>query len=198
MATPTVSSKKRVSLRVDSTTRRRIAAIIAVATILTGLILMSVSKISGTNKVSSSQTQTIAQSLCPPPIVIPLEAGTCHITIIEHLPNLTADARITVYDENNSIVYQSSLFEEYPHLVKRIYNFTVVNSGVYNITLENAGVFFFKVEITTTTWENVMTYPFEPFFYYGLTIAAIGLCFTCLSLAIERKDERQDRSSLKS
>lgn len=184
------SSKKRASLHVDSSRRGRIVVIVSVATILTALILISASKISGTDKFSNSQTQTIAQSLCPPPIVIPLDAGTCQITIIEHLPDLAPDARITVYDENNSVTYQSSLFEEAPYLVRQNYNFTVVNSGIYNITLENAGVFFVKVELTTTTWENVTTYPYESFFYYGLAIGAIGLCVVSLSVVIERKDIR--------
>lgn len=120
-------------------------------------------------------------------MVTPLEAGSCQITLIEHAPVLAANARITVYDENDSITYQSSMFEEAPYLVKQSYNFTVVNPGVYNITLEDAGVFFVKVELTTTTWENVTTYPFESFFYYGLTIAVAGWCVICLSLAIEKR-----------
>jgi len=183
MTTSAASSGKRRPSRIESIRRRRIAAIIGVATILIGLILIPISKISQTDKVSDSQTQTAAQSLCPPPIVTSLEPGNCHITIIEHLPNLTANARIAVYDQNSSVIYQSSMFEEAPYLVRLDYNFTVINSGIYNISLENAGVFFVKVETTTTTWKNVVTYPFESVFYSGLIIAAVGLCVVSLSLA---------------
>lgn len=181
------SVKKGASRCSETITKRRLAAVIGVIIVLVGLILMPVSKISETDRVSTPETQPVTQNLCPPPIVAFLESGGCHITIIEHLPNLTSGARIVVLDENNSVVYQSSVFEEAPYVVRRDFNFMVNDSGIYNMTLEDAGVFFVKVEMIATKWENVVTYPFESLFYYGLIIAAVGLCAVSVSFAIERR-----------
>jgi hypothetical protein len=177
------SSARRVSRRGGSIRELRLLAIVGVMAALIGLILIPISKVSETERVSASETQTVAQSLCPPPIVTPLDQGDCHIRLIDYSPNITADARIAVYNQNNSVVYQSSMFEEEePSLVRHVYNFTVTDSGIYNVTLENAGVFFVKIELTTTTLENLIVYPFDSLLYSGLIVAATGLGVICVCL----------------
>lgn len=155
--------------------------------ILIGIVFIPISRVPEVNRVSKSQTQTVANSLCPPPIITYLESGNYHIKITEDKITVAQSARITVYDQDESIIFQSSILEGSNFAIKHNYDFIVQNSGVYNITLEDAGGFRVEVTTTKTIWDDVIVYPFELLFYIGLAMVITGLTFIILSSVISSR-----------
>jgi hypothetical protein len=161
--------------------------VIGILILLIGIVFIPISRVSETKRFSTSQTQTVANSLCPPPIITHLESGSYHIKITEDKIIAAQSARIVVYDQNNNIIFQSSILEGSDFVIKHDYDFVVQNSGIHNITLEDAGGFVVAVMTTMTIWTDVITYPFESLFYIGLAMVITGVTLMILGSVISSR-----------
>lgn len=167
---------------------RKDTLVIGIVIILIGIIFIPLSRISETRRVSTSQTQTVANSLCLPPIVTYLESGNYHIRITEDRIIVGQSALIIVYDQNNHVVFQSSILESWePFEIKYDYDFIVQNSGFHNITLKDASGFIVQITTTKTVWNDVIAYPFESLFSIGLAMVIIGVAFMIFGSVIPSK-----------
>lgn len=138
-----------------------------------GVILIPISRIPETRRVYTDQTQVVADSSCPPPVIVYLENGNYHIAVIQGEHGIWGqDALVVIHDQNGDVIFQSSLL---PWSSFYQFDFVVPSSGVHNITLEDIGGFSVKVTTTKRIWNDTIAYPFESLFNTGLILTIMGV-----------------------
>lgn len=173
--------------------------LLAVRVLLIVIFVVSIplSRISETRRIYTQETRTVADTLCPPPIVAYMEAGDYHIRTYAAFGGQSYQtrfsvpqgdsSRIVIYAQDSSLVYQGLVplqggFQDY--------DFQVPSSAVYNATVIN--VWDLKVEITTTknVPSDVVVYPLEPVLWAGSLLAVIGALAAVFSFVIRKTSAR--------
>lgn len=167
--------------------KKRGALVIGIIIMVMGIIFIPISRIPEIKRAYTDQTQTVARSPCPPPILVYLETGNYHIEITKGngvIWEVYGNPRVVVYDQNSIMIYQSSV-----DLSFSLHDFLVYNSGVHNITLEDVWGLNLEVTKTITISNDIVTYPFEWLLHIGLILAIIGASVMIIGSVTEKRKD---------